>query len=88
MLGKIERELVSNQERLGEIEYQLREDYDPVLCDAVQHEFIEIEKHNKVLELKRKFILDKRNGWKQRIIFSLIVPAIVSIVVAIASKYL
>ena len=81
-LSKIEKEIVDNQKKLNQIEYDIRENYTPDEACVWEHKAIEIEKQNKVLEKKRMHILDRRNGWRVRFIWSVLAPIIISIVTA------
>lgn len=83
-LTQIENELVENQKRMNEIDYIMREgDYasnkDPAILG---HEYEQIVDQNKVLELKRKYLLDRWHGWKQRIFWDIAAPVIITIITA------
>ncbi len=83
-LTKIENELVENQKRMNELDYTMREgDYasneDPAILG---HEYAQIVDHNKILELQRKFVLERRHGWKQRIFWDIAAPIIITIITA------
>jgi hypothetical protein len=43
--------------------------------------YLDVEKAQ--LNLKRQFILDERNGWKARVIWSILVPIVVSVIVTL-----
>lgn len=79
-LSKIEKELESNQERLNQIDYDMRENF--ILPNVWEHEITEIKNRNKVLEIKRKHALDRRDGWTNRFIWSVVAPIILTIITA------
>lgn len=79
----IEKEIVENQKRLNEIEYKLREEYSEPDAFILTHEAIEIEKYNKILDLKRQHKLDRRGGWVSRVIWSILAPIIVAVSVSL-----
>lgn len=81
-LSKIEKELVDNQERLNRIDYDMRENYSEPEADYWTHEATEINNRNKVLEIKRKHALDRRDGWVSRFIWSVLAPILLTIVTA------
>lgn len=79
----IEKEIIENQERLNKIEYKLREEYNGNGIGILEHEAIEIEKYNKILDLKRRHKLDRRGGWVSRLIWSILAPIIVAVSVSL-----
>ncbi len=85
-LTKIEREIVENQKRMNEIEYEVRENYNDESW-ILEHEYTELEKHNKVLELERRHKLDRRNSWRAKMIWSILVPIILSLLISMLSVY-
>ena len=86
-LKSIEKEIIENQKRLNEIEYTLREEYDGNKAYFLKHEAIEIKKDDKILNLKRQYKLDARNGWKHRVIWSISAPIIVTIITLYLLSY-
>ena len=86
-LTKIEKKLVKNQENLNEIDYNMRENYSEPEAEHWEFEANEIEKINKVLEIKRRHVLDRRNSWRAKIIWSVLIPIILSLLISILSIY-
>lgn len=78
-LRVIEKEIVENQKRLNEIEYTLREEYSEPDAFTLTHEAIEIEKYNKILDLKRRHKLDGKDGWVSKFIWAILAPIIVAV---------
>lgn len=79
----IEKEIIENQKRLSEIEYILREEYSEPDAFTLTHEAIEIEKYNKILDLKRQHKLDRRDGWVSKFIWSILAPIFVAVSVSL-----
>ncbi|MDP2704118.1 MAG: hypothetical protein Q8P01_02755 [bacterium] len=50
---------------------------------ADKNKIINLEKERAKLQLKRQFILDKRNNWKAKLLWSFIIPVVVSMIVSI-----
>lgn len=50
--------------------------------EALDIQFLDIEKSQ--LQLKRQFILDRRDSWKYRVIWNIIAPVVVALVTAYA----
>ena len=86
-LSKIEKELESKQERLNKIDYDMRENYSLPEADHWAPEATEIENKNKVLGIKRKHKLDRRNGLRAKIIW-LVVGSFIGLFFTMISKYL
>lgn len=82
-IKSIEKEIVENQKRLNDIEYILREEYSEPDAFALIHEAKEIEKDNKILDLKRQHKLDRRDGWSSKFIWSILAPIIVAVSVSL-----
>jgi len=84
------------ENRLLEIEiekprrlYELKEDYtgsDGDEIEALNIDYLDTEKTR--LEMKRRFILDKRYGWKAKTFWSIVAPIIVAVVITIITNYL
>ena len=78
-LSKIEEQLVSNARKLGEIECTTKDSY--IVCSQfLLNEKIQIESNIKILEMQRKHLLDRRDGWLARLIWSLVVPILVTFI--------
>lgn len=75
----IEKEIVENQKRLNEIEHTLREEYSEPDAFTLTHEVIEIEKYNKILDLKRRHKLDEKDGWVSKFIWVILAQIIVAV---------
>jgi hypothetical protein len=83
-------ELETIEKRLLEIdgerearEHNLHENFSGSVDDEMEAydiKHLDIEKSQ--LELRRQFILDKREGWKQRVVWDLLVPIVVAIIAA------
>ena len=84
--ASINKEKIENEKRLNEIEYKLREEYSEPDAFILEHEAIEIKKYNEILNLKKQYILDKRNGWILKLIWSIIAPVIVALLTSILIK--
>jgi hypothetical protein len=50
------------------------------------HEAIEIEKYNKILDLKRQHKLDRRDGWISRFVWSILAPIIVAVLISLLTN--
>jgi len=83
----IEKKIIENKKRLNEIEYLHREEYTEPDDSFLMHEAIEIEKYNKILDLKRQYKLDRRNGWVSRIIWSILAPIIIAVIVSLINYH-
>lgn len=81
-LSKIEKELEDSQKRLNEIDYDMRENYSLPEADHWTHEATEIKNRNKILEIKRRHKLDRRNGWWARFIWSMLAPVLLAVITA------
>ena len=51
------------------------------IIEADDIEYLDVEKTQ--LQLKRQFLLDKRHGWKAKLVWNVIVPIIVSVITAL-----
>ncbi len=80
-LKNIEDELVASQKLLNDIEHwSAANQYGNMLSIAEQTQCNGILANMKVLELKRTHLLDRRQGWKQRIFWDILIPIIVTII--------
>jgi len=82
--------LTDIEARLLEIEHEkpmrlhnAKENYSGTVDDIIEADditYLDVEKAQ--LQLKRQFILDERNGWKAKSVWTVAVPIIVSIITA------
>lgn len=82
-LKKIEARLLEIEHEKPMRIHNLNENFSDSYEDVVEHldiKFLDVEKAQ--LLLKRQFILDRRNSWKVRIIWDMLVPIILATVTA------
>jgi len=82
-LTSIEKRLLEIDEEKSDRTFILKESYTGSFEDYMEKDAIaqlDIEKAK--LQLKRQFILDRRNNWKARVFWSIVAPIIVATLVA------
>lgn len=84
-LSTIEEKLIEKHKRLTQLKESV---YNNTVMTNPNFEIGEIESEIKILEMKRTFALDRRNGWGSKIIWSIIAPCIVAIIITITTSYL
>lgn len=80
-LKKIEARLLEIEHEKPMRIHNAKENYSGSIDDEIEAgdiRYLDVEKTQ--LQLKRQFILDKRNGWKAKSVWNVIVPIIVSVI--------
>ncbi len=82
-LKDIERRLLEIEEEKPRRIHNASENYSAIFEDELEAlEIAGLDVEKSVLQNKRQFILDKRNNWKARAFWSVVVPVIVSLITA------
>jgi len=82
-LSYIEKRLLEIDEEKDRRKFNLKENYTNSIEDTIEADdikYLDIEKGK--LQLTRQFILDKRDDWKAKVLWSIIAPTIVASIVA------
>lgn len=82
-LQEIEKRLLEIEEEKPRRIHNASENYSESWeyeIEALDIAYLDVEKD--ILQMRRQFILDRRNAWKARIFWSIIVPIIVATVTA------
>ena len=82
-LRDIEKRLLEIEEEKPRRIHNAKEDYSGSWGDIMEADeiaYLDVEKV--ILQMKRQFILDEREGWKARATWSIIVPIVVAIITA------
>jgi hypothetical protein len=82
-LKTIEKRLLEIDEEREIREHNFHENFSGSSDDEIEFDEIKhLNTEQSQLELKRRFILDRREGWRQRIVWNLLVPITVAIIAA------
>ncbi len=79
-LKEIEKQILKNHETINNIEWSFLNGDLPSNDGESLYYQEEARMQIKILEIRRQHLLDKRNGWIQRIVFNIAAPVLVSVV--------
>ena len=82
-LESIQSRLLEIQEERPRRLHNLKENYSSSIEDemeAMDISFLDVEQAK--LEMKRQFILDRREGWKAKVVWNIVVPIFLAIITA------
>lgn len=79
----IEKRLLEIEEEKPRRIHNLSEDFSNSEDDYIEGlEIGWLDNEKALLQLKRQFILDRREGWKSRVIWNILVPIVVAVITA------
>lgn len=78
-LADIEKEIIRLHKTIHNITWGFENGDLPPTDEEANAEMRSAEMDIRILEIQRQHILDRRNGWLQKLIFTLIIPIIVTI---------
>lgn len=82
-LEAIEKRLLEIEEEKPRRIHNLSEDFSNSEDDYIEGlEIGWLDNEKAVLQLKRQFILDRREGWKSRVVWNVLVPIVVAVITA------
>lgn len=82
-LEAIEKRLLEIEEEKPRRIHNLSEDFSNSEEDYIEGlEIGWLDNEKALLQLKRQFILDRREGWKARIVWNILVPIVVAVITA------